>query len=198
MGITNIDQHRSLLCHTTTGYTNLRQPFLTMSSPPPHHKQTSTDPMRTLDSLSTTWQHHKKTAAFPQRLGMRVLEVVALAAAMFIVPTFIHRVVQSFDDVYELLGRRARSPYSPAIPWTSVIISFVLLAGWHFWLGRLSYKTIIESNEDAGSKRRVSWGRVLGRIVMPLFLLSFGLQFAYLLFERITKPAPIVIGNVVR
>jgi hypothetical protein len=162
-----------------------------------YHKQTSTGLMQTLDSISTTWQHHRNNATLPQRLGMRIVEVIALAVAMFIVPTFIHQVVRSFDDMYELLGRRSRSPYSPAIPWSSVIISTILLAGWHLWLGRLSYKTIVESSDDAGSKRRVSWGRVLGRIVLPLLLLSFGLQFAHLLFDRVTKPAPIVTGNVV-
>jgi hypothetical protein len=169
-----------------------------MSSPPIHHKQAYNGPMKTLDSWSTMWQNHRTNATLPQRFGMRVLEVIALAAAMFIVPTSIHRVVQSFDKVHELLGRRARSPYSPAIPWTSVIISTVLLTGWHLWLGRLSYKTIVESNADTGSKGRASWGRVLGRIIMPLLLLSFGLQFAYLLLEKVTKPVPIVTGNVIR
>jgi hypothetical protein len=168
-----------------------------MSSSPIHQREASSGPMRTLDSLSTSWQHYRNTAAISQRLGMRVLEVIALAAAMFIIPMFIHQVVRSFDDVYELLGRRARSPYSPAIPWRSVFVASVLLAGWHLWLGRLSYKTIVESNGDAGGKKRVSWGRVLGRIVLPLLLLSFGLQFAYLLSDRVTRPAPIITANLV-
>lgn len=168
-----------------------------MSTSTTHHKQTSNGFMSTLDSLSTTWQNHRNTAALPQRLGMRILEIVALAAAMFIVPMSIHRVVQSLDDVYELLGRRARSPYSPSVPWTSVIIAVVLLAGWHLWLGRLSYKTIIESSENSRSKSKVSRGRVLGRIVIPLLLLAFGVQFAYQLFERVTKPLPLVTGNIV-
>jgi hypothetical protein len=127
---------------------------------------------------------------------MRVLEIIALAAAMFIVPTLIHQGVKSLDDVYELLGRRARSPYEPAIPWTSVVVAISILVVWHVWLGRMSYKTVVEGKRDGGMDG-ISWGRVLGRIVIPFLLVVFGVQFAHQLFVRVTSPAPLVKGNVV-
>jgi hypothetical protein len=142
-----------------------------------------------MDNLSS-YQHHKSTANLPLHLAMRLLQVLALAAAMFIVPTLMHRIVQSLDDVYELLGRRARSPYEPAIPYTSVFIATVLLLGWHVWLGRLSYKTVVEGS---GEKGRVSWGRVLGRIVVPFLLLSLGLQFVWELSAGVSDPARVVV-----
>jgi hypothetical protein len=151
------------------------------------------NPLTAMDHLATQWHHSRQTTILPLRLAMRVLEIVALAAAMFIVPTFIHQGVKSLDDVYELLGRRARSPYEPAVPWTSVLIAVLVMTGWHVWLGRLSYKTVVEGKGDG-----VSWGRVLGRIVIPFLLVVFGVQFAHQLFVRVTSPAPLVKENVVR
>jgi hypothetical protein len=101
---------------------------------------------------------------------------------MYIVPTLIHSTVQSLDEVYELLGRRARSPYALS----SILIASVLLVAWHVWIGRLSYKTVVE-----GSKRGsgVSWGRVLGRVVVPVVLVVFGVDFAYGLSGRLLGDA---------
>jgi cell division protein FtsB len=156
----------------------------------------SNSTLKTPHSLSSRWQQRKETAGFPQRLGMRIIEITILAAAMFIIPTTIHRIVQSLDEVYELLGRRARSPYAQAVPWTSALVATVLLLGWHVWLGRLSYKTIIEDQQKTSeSKKRVSWDRILGRIVIPLLLLSYGVHFAYQLFHRLANPAPLVTRN---
>jgi hypothetical protein len=149
--------------------------------------------LRSLDSLSTRWQHDKKTAPFAQRLGMRVLEVIALAASMYLIPTLIHHVVQSLDDVYELLGRRARSPYTPSTPWQSIAIALTFLLAWHTWLGRLSYKTIIEDNNS--SKTHTSWGRILSRIVIPIVLVSSGVHFTYEVYSRLAQPAPLVVQN---
>lgn len=68
----------------------------------------------------------------------------------------------------------------------------VLLVGWHIWLGRLSYKTIVEDDGKVES----SWGRILGRIVVPLLLLSFGVYFGIQVFGRMVSPIPYVTGNV--
>lgn len=139
-------------------------------------------------NLLSSYQKHKSTASLPLRLSMRFLEVSTLAATMLIVPALIHRIVRSLDDVYELLGRRARSPYEPVVPWTSLFIATVLLVGWHVWLGRLSYKTVVEGS---GGKGRVSWGRVLGRIVVPILLLLLWLQFVWELCHKLSCPAPL-------
>ncbi|KAF2821173.1 hypothetical protein CC86DRAFT_110150 [Ophiobolus disseminans] len=153
----------------------------------------STTTLQSLSSLSTRWHTHKKTSPLPHRLAMRILEIVALAGAMFIVPTGIHRIVQSFDEVYELLGRRARSPYTPATPWVSVLVAGVLLAGWQVCLGRLSYTAVMEVEGARG--RRSPWGRVLGRIIMPILLLSLGVHFAYQLLGAVIRPAEFVVQN---
>jgi hypothetical protein len=161
--------------------------------------QPSSDPWETMDNLVSRWQHGKQNAAVPQRLGMRLLEVIALAGAMFIVPTGFHRIVQSVDEVYELLGRRARSPYAPQPPLMSIVVATMLLAGWHIWLGRLSYKAIMEDEDDKtrdSKQSQTSWGRILGRIVIPLVLLSFGLHFVYMLFDKSANPAPFVTPNM--
>jgi hypothetical protein len=127
---------------------------------------------------------------------MRALEITALAATMFIVPTFMHKGVTALDDVYELLGRRARSPYEVDVPWSSVVIAMVCMAGWHVWLGRLSYKTVVESSSDGlEGKGRISWGRVLGRVIIPLLLVVFGVQFAVQVVGRVVRPALLVKGN---
>jgi hypothetical protein len=152
-----------------------------------------------MENLASRWQHGKRNAAIPQRLGMRLLEVIALAGAMFIVPTGIHRIVQSVDEVHELLGRRARSPYAPQLPMMSVLVATMLLAGWHIWVGRLSYKAIMEDEDDkarASKQGQSSWGRILGRIVIPLVLLSFGVHFVYMLFDKFANPAPFVTPNL--
>jgi len=120
------------------------------------------------------------------RLSMRFLESSTLAATMLFVPALMHRIVQSLDNVYELLGRRARSPYEPVVPWTSLFIATFLLLGWHVWLGRLSYKTVVEGS---GGKGKVSWGRVLGRIVVPFLLLSLWVQFVWQLCYKWSRRA---------
>jgi hypothetical protein len=43
------------------------------------------------------------------------------------------------------------------------------------WLGRLSYKTVVEGRKVG----QVSWGRVLGRVVVPAVVLVLGIEFAW-------------------
>jgi len=160
------------------------------------HHQPSSDLLKTLENLSSSWQRRKQHAAVPQQLGMRVFEIIALAGAIFIVAAAVHRIVQSIDAVYELMGRRARSPYASSSPWMSVMVAIVLLTAWHVWLGRLSYKAILKDESDVSNQRRSSWGRILGRIVVPLLLLSFGVHFLYGLFDSFTHPMPFVIPNI--
>ena len=72
----------------------------------------------------------------------------------------------------------------------SVLLAVVLLAAWHAVLGKLSYK-IVE-----GERRRNAWARFLGRIIIPLLLVSFAVHFAGQVVGRLARPAPFVTGNV--
>ncbi|KAH7071975.1 hypothetical protein BKA63DRAFT_378580, partial [Paraphoma chrysanthemicola] len=127
------------------------------------------------------WQHCKSISGIPLRLSMRLLEVIALAASMFVLPAGIHYIVQVFDETYEIVGRRARSPYDVPFSGVSIAIAGLISLAWHLWLGRLSYSAIVEEQRDAGNgdakTRKISWGRILGRIVIPIALLSLGVHF---------------------
>jgi len=144
---------------------------------------------------------------------MRGLEVVALAAAMLFVPLTMHRAVQGLDEIYELLGRRAQSPYATT-SWMSIAAAATMLLGWHIWLGRLSYRTILEATsiplettstteekeylkEKKAQEERISWGRILSRLVIPCLLLTLGSQFVFEIFTRIKDPRPRITLNTV-
>ncbi|CAI9631748.1 unnamed protein product [Alternaria burnsii] len=176
----------------------------------------STTHPRTDDFLSllSHWHVHKAESTFLKRFSMRCLEVVALAVVMLFVPLTMHHVVQGLDEIYDLLGRRARSPYAVA-SWTSIALAAVMLLGWHVWLGRLSYRTILEAAsipmEDAtitpaegqvfeerkSQQIRISWGRVLSRIVIPCLFLILGSHFILQIITRIRDPRPRVTLNTV-
>lgn len=166
------------------------------------------------------WHVHKHETTFFKRLGMRSLEVVALAAAMLLVPITMQCAIQGFDEIYEILGRRARSPYEKMC-WMDVLLCVVLMVGWHLWLGRLTYWTVLEggtmemeqeknekeeksaesselvdSKETESEERRITWSRVLGRAIIPALLVTFGLQFGYQVLRRSTvDPRPLVTRN---
>jgi hypothetical protein len=180
--------------------------LLTMSTTHPRTNE--------LLSLLLHWHVHKAETTFLKRLSMRGLEVVALAAAMLFVPLTMHRAVQGLDEIYELLGRRAQSPYA-ATPWTSVAIAAVMLLVWHIWLSRLSYQTILEATsipldttsstveekehlkEKRSQEERISWGRILSRLVIPCLLLTLGSHFLFNIFTRIKHPNPTITPNAV-
>ncbi|KAI4663001.1 uncharacterized protein J4E79_004313 [Alternaria viburni] len=164
-------------------------------------------------SLISHWHVHKAETTFLKRLSMRGLEVVALAAAMLFVPVTMHRAVQGLDEIYELLGRRARSPYATT-SWMSIAAAATMLLGWHIWLGRLSYRTILEAastpletsstteekeylKEKKVQEERISWGRILSRLVIPCLLLTLGSHFVFEIFTRIKDPRPRITLNTV-
>jgi hypothetical protein len=190
--------------------------FATPAQPTAMLLTMSTTHPRTNDfiSLLSHWHVHKAESTFLKRLSMRCLEVVALAAAMLFVPFTMHRVVQGVDEVYELLGRRSQSPYV-TVSWTSIAIAVFMLLGWHIWLGRLGYKAIQETasvamddttttpaeravpHERMSQEIRVSWGRILGRLVIPCLLVTLGSHFIFQIFIRIKDPRPTMTLNTV-
>jgi len=179
--------------------------LLTMSTTHPRTNE--------LLSLLSHWQVRKAETTFLKRLSMRGLEVVALAAAMLFVPLTMHRAVQGLDEIYELLGRRAQSPYATT-SWMSIAAAATMLLGWHIWLGRLSYRTILEATsiplettstteekeylkEKRAQEERISWGRILSRLVIPCLLLTLGSHFVLEIFTRIKDPRPRITLNTV-
>src|SRR3954462_2044731 len=94
----------------------------------------------------------QSTPSLPRILTLP-LKLLALTAAMYILPTLMHTITQSLSELYDLLGRRARSPYELDVPWVSVAVAGVVLVAWHVWLGRLSYIGIMEGSKG----ERVSW-----------------------------------------
>ncbi|KAI4699022.1 hypothetical protein J4E81_004913 [Alternaria sp. BMP 2799] len=164
-------------------------------------------------SLLSHWHVRKAETTFLKRLSMRGLEVVALAAAMLFVPLIMHRAVQGLDEIYELLGRRAQSPYATT-SWMSIAAAATMLLAWHIWLGRLSYRTILEATsiplgttstteekeylkEKTAQEERISWGRILSRLVIPCLLLTLGSHFVFEIFTRIKDPRPRITLNTV-
>ena len=131
---------------------------------------------------------------------MRIVEILGLAIAMLLIPTLIHSGVRSLDSIYEILDRRARSPYAE-VSWAGVGVAVVVLVGWHVWLGRLSYFVVLEpaaSRDDARVEgRKVSWGRILGRVVIPLLLLFLGMTFAWKIAHGVVSPKDVVVRNTV-
>jgi hypothetical protein len=164
------------------------------------------------------WHVNKRETTFLKRLGMRMLEIVGVAMAMFTLPWLMQRVVQDMDEVYELLGRRAQSSHT-SMSWISLILAMLLLLGSHVCLARLSYQTVLESTTTnsgenssdistttttiapaagaKGSGHRISWARILSRIVIPSLLLGLGLHFSYDVAQRIRNPNPPITKNTV-
>ncbi|EMD62330.1 hypothetical protein COCSADRAFT_172804 [Bipolaris sorokiniana ND90Pr] len=171
-----------------------------------------------LMSLLWNWHLHKRETTLFRRLGMHSLEIAGLSTAMLIIPLIMHRVVQGFDEMYDILGRRAKSPYAQ-LSWVNIAFAFVMLVGWHLWLGRLTYLTVLESDVDeekddgrkdeitalsssaersknGSGKGGISWSRILGRILIPLLLVTLGLHFGYQVCRQlIADTRPLITRN---
>lgn len=118
------------------------------------------------------------------RLSITVLKIFLMAIVMFLVPRTIHSIVHNFDILQEITGRRARSPFELYVRWgRSVIVALGLLVTWHEVLRRLSYRIVSKDNggdafvktgrEEKRGLLNVSWGTVLGRVIIPGMLLGF-------------------------
>ncbi|KAF2800984.1 hypothetical protein K505DRAFT_355234 [Melanomma pulvis-pyrius CBS 109.77] len=121
-------------------------------------------------------------SAVPLGLLYRPLKLVVQAGAFVFASKFIHQLVQCLDEIYDATGRRSRSKFEK-VQWGRVVLGVLLLAGWQVWLARLSGMVVVEEGRGGGQgddrgleKQReefttgVSWGRILGRILVPAFL----------------------------
>lgn len=136
---------------------------------------------------------------------MRGIEMLGLTAAMFLLPFAMHSVVQCFDGMHRLLGRQARSPFAGTHGLLGLIVGAALVGAWHVWLARLSYCVVLDGDgggdqdgrEHGRPETQISWGRILSRIIVPLFLLGFAVQFVYAVAARVVAPAPFITANTV-
>lgn len=134
---------------------------------------------------------------------MRILEALGLAVAMLLAPLTIQNVVLCLDALHEFMGRRAQSPYVP-VSWVGVVFAVGFVLGWHVWLGRLSYLVVLENGEGKAegnghakrsTERGLSWGRVLGRILVPALLIVLAGGFVWDVVCRVRDPMPFVTAN---
>lgn len=107
----------------------------------------------------------------PKRLLSTTIKFIALTASMYFIPTFMHSIVRSLDDVYGLLGRRTQST---EVSWIGLGIATMVLGAWHLWLGRLSY---ISAKSVSG--KRGGWAKVLGYVLVPVTIGVLGLGFGW-------------------
>lgn len=159
-------------------------------------------------SLSRTVVRNATQAA--TRLSIFLLKIVGTAIAMLLLPRAIHIGVQCLDDVYETIGRRARSPWETQVLWgNGVMAGLAIMFVLHDLLRRISYSAILnEDTEEEQARRReggkttwnrwnVTWERVLMRVLIPV-LLFIGLYFMILrVSEMKTQSRELVKANTV-
>ncbi|PSN71529.1 hypothetical protein BS50DRAFT_631469 [Corynespora cassiicola Philippines] len=146
---------------------------------------------------------------------MFAIRLVFQSLAMYIVPKTIHGSVQCIGAIEELLGRRARSKFD-RIPWMQISVGVLLLFAWQIVLIRVSYQAVLDEpllpeNEEQSTNvhvqekaverkaeeadKTISWGRVLGRLVVPgfifIFLTIWGIRIALMAIN----PKPLMVEN---
>lgn len=98
---------------------------------------------------------------------------------MFIIPRTIHTAVHCLGDVYELLGRRAASLWEiQSFSGYGALVGLAIMFVLHCLLFRVGYHVILDEDLETpntagvgrGKNRRVTWERVLMRVIIPVFL----------------------------
>lgn len=177
----------------------------------PHHvvraKEASPSPAPAwspLPSLASRWRHTRASARLSLRIAMSLVELLLTACAMLVLPSLIQRLVRCADDVYEVVGRRARSRFE-VLDRPKLAVGAGLLAAWHIVLVVLSWRAAAgdrrrgaaggggEEEERAasvrvGSKAAWQWGRVLHRILVPAYLFVALAVFLYNFSAHLLAP----------
>lgn len=118
------------------------------------------------------------------RLSYLFVKTVGVALAMLLIPRMLHVGVQCFDELYEVLGRRARSPWEPRmLGGHGVVAGIVVMLVLHVALWRVCYGVILDEGEGPRVRVRVgkedssqkieegtSWERVLVRVIIPVLM----------------------------
>ncbi|KAF1974932.1 hypothetical protein BU23DRAFT_423678, partial [Bimuria novae-zelandiae CBS 107.79] len=118
------------------------------------------------------------------RAATRALQLCALSLALYIVPAAIQHVVISLSAFYELLGRRARTPFDE-VGFARVALGAAVLVVWHAVLITVSYSS---ARANGGHAKHEVWSRVLSRVLVPAYLVGALGAFGYALVSRIAGP----------
>jgi len=125
-------------------------------------------------------------------LLFNTVKLLVQACAFFLVSKSIHSLVHSLDAVYDTVGRRSRTKFE-RVEWGRLVLGVTLLVGWHVLLVKLSIlssdfsvgKEVLDEEERVGKSTKLSWGRLLGRVVIPAVLILAGAGFAVRLACRL-------------
>jgi H+/Cl- antiporter ClcA len=112
------------------------------------------------------------------RLSILISKAIGMALVMFLVPRAMHALVLCLDALYEVLGRRAASPWElQAFYGFGVFGGLVVMVVMHCLLVRVAYCVILNDDQESSDReektrrqRAVTWEKVLMRIVIPMFL----------------------------
>ena len=114
------------------------------------------------------------------RLSIVLAKVVAAAIAMFLIPRAIQIFVQCFDNLQEMLGRCARSPWeTESLLGSSAFVAVLALLWWHRVLMSMSHIVVAKDDEEDREKysgeESKTWERLLivVRSMLPLLVISF-------------------------
>jgi hypothetical protein len=158
-------------------------------------------------TFTSRWRARRMNAQLPLRLSMRLVEVVLMALAMYLLPTMIQYVVRCIDDLNEKVGRRAQSPFG-SVSGSRILLGVMVFVLWHVIVVWLGYTAFVGSEEEetraefsrtnAGIHQRgggLQWNRTFGRIILPSYLILALLFFAYQLTSRLFWPALIQLNT---
>ena len=145
--------------------------------------------------LVSRWTVERDNAPLIQRCAMHLLELLLAAPVMFTVSGMIQQLVRLVGDLYEHMGRRARSGFD-MFYFPGIVVGGVVLVLWHMCLARLSFLAIVgkaeqerlqeskATKEDYGEdpqQQGIPWNRILRRILVPAYLaLALVLFFRHL------------------
>jgi hypothetical protein len=127
-----------------------------------------------------------------------------MALAMLLVPRMMHALVLCLDDLYEMLGRRAASPWEmQVLSGKGIVLGLVVMIVMHHVLVRLSYCAILDEDGSTGEKGKqtavqdpITWERVLMRIIVPLLLYG-GLLLMFSRLWRLGGKRELIRANTV-
>jgi hypothetical protein len=122
------------------------------------------------------------------------------ALSFIFLSKLIHYFVQCLDEIHDATGRRSRSKFE-VVSWGRIVFGMGLLVGWHVCIVRLSLLSASQIEDDksggamghereGGGKREksVTWGHVLGRVLIPAFLVSSSAVWSVQLTGRLFFP----------
>jgi hypothetical protein len=133
-------------------------------------------------------------------VSWNVATFMTQALSFIFLSKFIHYFVQCLDEIHDATGRRSRSKFE-VISWGRIVFGLGMLVGWHVCIVRLSLLSAskLEDEEDGGTmgddgeggakrEKSISWGRILGRVLIPAFLVSSSAMWSVQLTGRLFFP----------